>query len=279
MAYNEDYQDKKISSIITKSDLNNLIWRSLFLQASQNFERMQACGWLFCLLPCLKKIHKNKTDLAKSMQNHMQFINTNPILSPFILGMVTALEENKESRSTINMIKVATMGPLGGIGDALLWMTALPITLGIGCSLGKEGSILGPILFLILFNTILFSLRFSAGFYGYKVGVRALDTLKEKTKKVSHAASIVGVTVIAGLVATMVNLKCTLEFTTGASIVKLQDGVLDHILPGLLPLAFTLLILKLLKKNYSPVKLIIYTIIFGILIKGLGHFFGINILG
>ncbi len=272
-----EYQDAAVHPVITKKDIGHLVWRSLFLQASQNYERMQACGWLFCLLPCLKKIHKNKEDLSKAMQNHMQFINTNPIMAPFLMSLTIALEENKESRSTINMIKVATMGPLGGIGDALLWMTALPITLGIGCSLGKEGSILGPVLFLVMFNAILFGLRFAAGYYGYNVGVKALDTLKEKTKKVSHAASIVGVTVIAGLVATMVNLQCTLEIATGASVVKIQDGVLDHILPGLLPLGFTLLILKLLQKNYSPVKLILLTILFGILVKGIGHFCGINI--
>lgn len=50
-----------------------MTWRSLFLQASFNYERMQAAGWLYGLIPGLKKIHKNKDDLSNSMKMHMEF--------------------------------------------------------------------------------------------------------------------------------------------------------------------------------------------------------------
>ena len=127
MMESNTYKDPSKEKVITKGDLNKMVWRSLLLQASFNYERMQACGWLYGLLPGLKKIHKNKEDLSNSMKDNMEFFNTHPFLVNFIMGLILAMEENKEDRNTIRAVKVATMGPLGGIGDALFWLTALPI--------------------------------------------------------------------------------------------------------------------------------------------------------
>lgn len=54
----DEYENKEIGAELTKSDINRMAWRSLLLQASFNFERMQASGWLYGLLPALKKIHQ-----------------------------------------------------------------------------------------------------------------------------------------------------------------------------------------------------------------------------
>ncbi|WP_123052908.1 PTS system mannose/fructose/sorbose family transporter subunit IID [Clostridium sp. JN-1] len=267
----EGYQDKKVEKVITKKDLNKMAWRSFLLQGSFNYERMQACGWLYSLLPGLKKIHKNKKDLSDSMKDHLEFFNTHPFLVTFIMGIVIAMEENKEDRNTIRGIKVATMGPLGGIGDALFWLTALPICAGIGASLGMQGNIAGPIIFLLLFNSIHFSLRFGLMHYGYNTGTRAIKALKENTRNISHAASIVGITVVGGLIASYVNLKTPLIIHAGKAKVALQADVLDKILLGILPLGYTFLMYYLLKKGFSPVKLIVITVVLGVL----GRFLGI----
>jgi len=59
-----EYKDtSRATDVITKGDLNKMTWRSLFLQASFNYERMQAGGWLYSIIPGLKKIHKNEDDL------------------------------------------------------------------------------------------------------------------------------------------------------------------------------------------------------------------------
>lgn len=72
------YEDQNIGAELTKKDINRVAWRSMLLQASFNYERMQASGWLYGLLPALKKIHTNKRDLARSMKGHMGFFNTHP---------------------------------------------------------------------------------------------------------------------------------------------------------------------------------------------------------
>lgn len=265
------YVDKSKGKVITSKELNKMTWRSLFLQASFNYERMQACGWLYGLLPGLGKIHKNQDDLSKSMTMHMEFFNTHPFLVTFIMGIVIAMEESKESIDTIRAIKVATMGPLGGIGDALFWMTLLPISAGIGASMAIEGNIAGPFVFLIIFNVVHFALRFGLMNYGYNTGVKAMDTLKDNTEKISKAASILGLTVVGALIASFISLTTPIAIQTKGSEVVLQELLDAQVMPKLLPLAYALFMYRLLKKDLSPVKLILITVVIGVV----GHAIGI----
>jgi PTS system N-acetylgalactosamine-specific IID component len=99
----------------------------MLLQASFNYERMQASGWLYGLLPALKKIHTNKRDLARAMKGHMGFFNTHPFLVTFVIGIILAMERSKQDVNSIQSTKIAVGAPLGGIGDAMFWLTLLPI--------------------------------------------------------------------------------------------------------------------------------------------------------
>ncbi|HGJ5858343.1 MAG TPA: PTS system mannose/fructose/sorbose family transporter subunit IID [Arsenophonus nasoniae] len=266
----DDYIDTTPGKALTSYDINVMALRSLLLQASFNYERMQAGGWLYTLIPALRKIHKNPQDLANSMKMHMEFINVHPFDVTFLSGLVLAMERSKEKISTIRAVKVALMGPLGGIGDALFWLTLLPICAGIGASLALQGSIFGPIVFLLLFNIVHFALRFGLAHYGYQAGTKAIAILKTHTKNISHAASIVGMTVIGALVASYVHLSTPLVLKAGEAKVALQTDVLDKLMPNLLPLAFTLIVYGFLKRGFSPVKMIGITILFGLAGKLVG---------
>ena len=121
------YEDQSIGAELTKKDINRVAWRSMLLQASFNYERMQASGWLYGLLPALKKIHTNKRDLARAMKGHMGFFNTHPFLVTFVIGIILAMERSKQDVNSIQSTKIAVGAPLGGIGDAMFWLTLLPI--------------------------------------------------------------------------------------------------------------------------------------------------------
>ena len=261
------YENPEPGEALTKKDLNKLVFRSLLLQASFNYERMQAGGWLYSILPGLKKVHKNKHDLSESMKSHMEFFNTHPFLVNIIMGIVLAMEEKKQNRNTIRAIRVAMMGPLGGIGDALFWLTLLPICVGIGASLGADGNPMGAVIFLVLFNVVHFGLRFFLMHYGYKAGTSAVSTLKESTKKVSHAASIVGLTVVGGLIASFVKFNTGLVIHAGEAEIAIQADLLDKVMPNMLPLGYTLLMYYLLKRGMSPVMLILITVAIDIIGK------------
>jgi PTS system N-acetylgalactosamine-specific IID component len=261
---NSVYEDQTIGADLTKRDINIMAFRSLFLQASFNYERMQGCGWLYGLLPSLKKIHTNKNDLSRSMKGNLGFFNTHPFLVTFVMGIVLAMERSKQDPTSINNTKIAVGAPLGGIGDAMFWLTLLPICGGIGASLALEGSIMGAVFFIVLFNVVHFVLRFGLAHFAYKMGVNAIPLIKANTKKVAHAASIVGLTVIGALVATYVRLTTTAEITAGEAVVKIQADVIDKLMPAFFPLIYTLLMFALVKKGWSPLKLIVLTMVFGV---------------
>ena len=164
MAYNipERYQDLTPAPKLDKKTLNKMVWMSCFLQASFNYERMQACGWLWGILPGLKKIHTNKEDLKASMAHNLDFLNTHPFLVTFVMGIVLSLEQNKVDTATIRSVRISAAGPLGGIGDALFWLTLVPIVGGITANLALEqASILGAVIFLVVFlNALVLQLRY-----------------------------------------------------------------------------------------------------------------------
>lgn len=267
----DEYENKEVGTELTKSDINKMAWRSLLLQASFNYERMQASGWLYGILPALKKIHPNQADLAKSMKGHMGFFNTHPFLVTFVMGIVLAMERSKQNINSIQSTKIAVGAPMGGIGDAMFWLTLLPICGGIGADLALQGSIMGAVFFMVLFNAVHFGLRFGLAHYAYKMGVAAIPMIKANTKKVGHAASMVGMTVIGALVATYVRLATTAEITAGDAVVKLQADVIDKLMPAFLPLLYTLAMYALVKRGWSPLRLISITMVLGVA----GRFMGI----
>lgn len=264
MAYNipEKYQDLTPASQLDKKTLNKMVWLSCFLQASFNYERMQACGWLWGMLPGLQKIHTNKEDLKASMAHNLDFLNTHPFLVTFVMGIVLSLEQNKADTATIRSVRISAAGPLGGIGDALFWLTLVPITAGLTANMAMEGQIIGAVLFLIIFNAVQFAVRFGLMYWSYGLGTKAVTLLTSSAKEFTRAASILGIFVVGGLIANYGGTS--LRIVVGDPAINIQ-GLLDGVLPKLIPLLITLGIYVLIKKGWTPVKCIILILVVGIL--------------
>ena len=264
MAYNipEKYQDLTPAPQLDKKTLNKMVWLSCFLQASFNYERMQACGWLWGMLPGLQKIHTNKEDLKASMAHNLDFLNTHPFLVTFVMGIVLSLEQNKADTATIRSVRISAAGPLGGIGDALFWLTLVPITAGLTANMAMEGQIIGAVLFLIIFNAVQFAVRFGLMYWSYGLGTKAVTLLTSSAKEFTRAASILGIFVVGGLIANYGGTS--LRIVVGDPAINIQ-GLLDGVLPKLIPLLITLGIYVLIKKGWTPVKCIIHILVVGIL--------------
>lgn len=214
----DTYQNTTPAPALDQKTLNKMVWRSLFLQGSFNYERMQSCGWLYGILPGLEKIHAdNKDDLAASMSHNMEFFNTHPFLVTFVMGIVLSLEQNKVDIPTIRAVRVAAMGPLGGIGDALFWFTLVPITAGITSNMAIAGNLAAPFIFLIVFNVFQFVIRFWLMNTSYKMGVGAIDMLTANAKEFTRAASILGVFVIGCLTVCYGGTKLGLKIPNGTT--------------------------------------------------------------
>ena len=272
MAFNAtSYTNLKPAANLDKKTLNKMVWRSLNLQGSFNYERMQANGWLYGILPGLLAIHgEGSEDLKLSMAHNLEFFNTHPFLVTFVMGIVLSLEQQKADVGTIRAVRVAAMGPLGGIGDAIFWFTLVPIAAGIGSNMAIDGSIAGPIVFLALFNIVQFAVRFFLMHWSYNLGTKAIELLTANAKEFTRAASLLGVFVVGALTSnyggTALSADLTLE--NGTTIQSILDGVL----PKMIPLALTLgLYFLMKKKGWTPVKCIAALLVLGLV----GAFFGI----
>jgi len=257
---------------LTKKDITKLAVRTVFLQSSFNYERMQAGGWLYAMLPSFQKIcGKDKERLSQIMKDNLGFINTSPPIVGFLMGLIVSLEEHHEDRTLINGIKVALFGPLAGIGDAIYWFTILPIVAGVSASFANQGSVLGPIMFFLVYCGI-FIMRIFWTHLGYDTGVKAIGNLQENSKSVSKAATVLGVTVIGALIATYVKITVLAKIAIGGGhSIAIQADFLDKILPNILPLGYTFLMYYLLKKkSINPTVLILCTFVGAILLSYLG---------
>lgn len=248
---------------LTKKDLTRLSLRSAFVCLTFNYERMMAPGFTFLQIPLLKKIYKDDPNgLKAAMCDNMNFINTHPNFTGFLSALLLSLEEAHEDREIISNIKTALYAPLAGIGDAFFWFTLLPIMAGICGSFAMEGNVLGPILFAIVYFCV-YLLRIPLTHLGYELGTKSLGLIKDNAEKISRSASIVGITVIGGLIATYISLGLTISIPLNEGIaLDLQTELLDKIFPNILAIGYVgILYYMLKKKNVSPVWLILSTFI------------------
>lgn len=263
---------------ITKKDLINVFFRSMLMEWTWNYERQMHMGFCFALIPILKKFYGNsKEKITKALQTHLEFFNITQAMSTFVMGVTIALEEEKVNKNSddytaIRSIKTALMGPLSGIGDAIVLVSLRIIATSIAIDFCLKGSIVGPILFLLVFNIPNYVIRYLGIFMGYNMGMNLIKKADQSgiMASITYGVSIVGLMVIGGMTADFVNINVAFNIGTADAPMTIQN-ILDSIMPKTLSLGITLLIFYLLGKNIS-----VNWMLFGIIAVGIiGCFFGI----
>ena len=297
---------------LSKKDRMDVCWRHQFLQGSWNYERMQNGGWCYSIIPAIKKLYKTEEDRAAALKRHLEFYNTHPYVSAPVMGVTLALEEERANGmpvddQTVQGVKVGMMGPLAGVGDPVFWFTVRPILGALGASLALSGSIVGPLLFFVVWNLVRIAFLWYTQEFGYKVGTSiAKDMSGGLLGKVTEGASILGMFIIGALVQRWVSISFTpvvsqVTQSKGAYIEwdKLPKGAagikealtqynslganglnqvkvttlqqnLDQLVHGLAALLLTLLCCYLLKKKVSPIVIIIALFVVGIVARVIG---------
>jgi mannose/fructose/N-acetylgalactosamine-specific phosphotransferase system component IID len=86
-------------------------------------------GFVFALLPVLRNLFKeDEAELQEALQRHSEHFNAHPYLSNLALGAVCRMEEEGEDPEEIRRFKLAVKGPLGSLGDAVIWVGWRPAT-------------------------------------------------------------------------------------------------------------------------------------------------------
>jgi mannose/fructose/N-acetylgalactosamine-specific phosphotransferase system component IID len=266
-----------IENNLTKKDFKKTFWRSFALLSSFNYERMQGLGYLYSIMPQLKKIYKDDPEgLKKAYHRHMEAFNMTIAPAPFVMGITVAMEEKAKAdpnfdTASINAVKVALMGPLSGIGDTFFWGIFRIIACSIGISFAANGNFLAPFIMLILFNVPAFLTRWYGLKIGYSKGSQLLTDLQEsgKIRLFTYCAGIVGVMAIGCMVASQINIVSPIDFSISGQKIVIQD-YLNQILPKLLPLVTTLAILVAIKKRIKVTRIIGTIVIVGFILGVLG---------
>ncbi|HEY4194501.1 MAG TPA: PTS system mannose/fructose/sorbose family transporter subunit IID, partial [Mucilaginibacter sp.] len=203
---------------LSKNVIRTLFFRSLTLEANFNFETWQNSGFAFSIIPVLKRLYHTKEAMASALKRHLQLFNTSPYGSTLIIGITAAMEEQNSQdadfdEESISSVKLGLMGPLAGVFDSLFWGTFKVIAAGVGTSLAIKGNILGPILFLLIFNVPHLLLRYNLTFIGYNAGTKFLQNLSKSNvmDKLTQGAAILGLMVVGAMPATLMSIKTPLS--------------------------------------------------------------------
>ncbi len=266
----QDKEDKKM--------LKKVFWRTMTLSSTYNYERMQGLGYVYTMIPVIKRYYKNEEDRIEAYKRHYELFNTTPTMGGFITGLSTSMEKEASEdptfdKNSINAVKLSLMGPFAGIGDSIFQGSLRIITLGIGISLAAEGNFLGVILHLLIYNIIAHLLRYYGVFAGYNMGSSFVKKASENglLGQVTKGAGIVGLMTVGAMVCSMVSFNLSAVLNIQGSELVVQD-MLDSIFPNLLPLLLTFVCYKLLNKNVKPIWLMLGLMVFGVLGKVIGLF-------
>jgi PTS system N-acetylgalactosamine-specific IID component len=89
------YVDLTPAASLDQATLNTMVWRSLNLQAAFNYERMQAAGWLWAILPGLQKNSYKQRRLKSFYGTQLRVLQHSPILSNIRYGYLFIIRTTK----------------------------------------------------------------------------------------------------------------------------------------------------------------------------------------
>ena len=265
---------KDSKSLLTKGDLIKswLIWEN-FPQTCYNYERMMGQAIAHVFTPIGKKFYNNEPEKKKDMmKREIEFFNVHVEFGAVIIGMIIAMEEQKAKGKDIpgdfiTSLKTSMMGPLSGVGDTIYQGVLIPILLAICIDMNRKGTIWGSIIYFVLMFGISWGLSYGTFMFGYRAGAESVMDFLEKgiLDRILRGAEIMGCMVMGGLISSYVKMTVPLKIVTSTQTFSIQKQLLDVLMPNILPFAFTLLILLMLKRGWSSLKIIGIMILIGII--------------
>jgi len=156
--------------------------RTLLLQASWNFERLQNLGALFALAPGLRKIYRGE-ELKEAFHRYSSYFNTHPFLASPVIGMILALERERKEKKAIDVggdeLRKMVMAPYAAMGDALFWGGMRPLAAGAALLVAVKGSFWAPVVLLTIFNLPHVWFRWVGLRLGYRLGLGMLPRIQK----------------------------------------------------------------------------------------------------
>ena len=103
--------------------------RSLLIQSGWNYRTMIGSGIAFAMIPVLRYLRRFREDATpeERLAHYGAHFNAHPYLASAAIGSLSRMEVDGESGEKIARFRDAVRGPLGALGDRLVWAAWLPL--------------------------------------------------------------------------------------------------------------------------------------------------------
>jgi len=147
--------------------------RLFTIQAAFTYERMLGVGFAFASEPLLRGLRRREGGgpaFGAALAREASYFNAHPYLAALAVGALARAENDGVAPERIERLRAALIGPLGSLGDRLIWAGWLPACAAVGLLLvALSAGGWAVLAFLVLYNLMHVSLRV----WGLRVGWRA----------------------------------------------------------------------------------------------------------
>ena len=144
--------------------------RLFAVQASYTYERMLGIGVGHAAMPLLRDVLATRSARARheAVARSADFFNAHPYLAGVAVGAEVKAEQDGASSAVISRLRTALSGPLGSLGDQLIWAGWVPALVGVALAAATWAGIWAVLAIVVIHNL----LRFRLMSWGLDLGLR-----------------------------------------------------------------------------------------------------------
>lgn len=166
--------------------------RLFLFQAAWSYERMGGIGFAYGIEPALRALEGGATGEAyrRALAREAAFFNSHPYFAALAVGAAARAELDGAAGDKIARLREALCGPLGSVGDRLIWAAWLPACAAVGLTLVALGAGLwAAVVFLVLYNVVHVYSRLWGLRAGWKHGLQVAGALTAPGLRLANAAA------------------------------------------------------------------------------------------
>jgi PTS system mannose-specific IID component len=223
------------SNLPSEQRLPVATWMRMYLrlfavQGAWNYETMLGNGIAFCTEPALRQLPGGigGDRYAQAIGRQARYFNAHPYLAGVAVGALTRAELDDVPPAMIERFRTALGGPLGSVGDRLVWASWLPLCSLIALLAFGVGArpLTVVAIFLVIYNIGHLALRAWGLRVGFQRGLRVADALAHPVLR--KGPQVIGM--LAALIAGIAIPLATREVVGGGR--QLSSGIIILAMAG-----------------------------------------------
>jgi PTS system mannose-specific IID component len=206
--------------------------RLFTVQASWNYDRLLGVGMGVAEEPLLRGLSDGKRDGAAyraAVARGAHFFNAHPYLCGLAVGAAARAEYEGAPPEQVERLRAALCGPLGALGDRLVWAGWLPLLSSAAVAVIALGAGWGAVAaFLLIYNIGHVALRWWALRAGWAAGSGVVGALRAPLLQRTPVLLLPAMALVAGFCLPLVSRWLVRPFplvTAGASALVAVLGV------------------------------------------------------